>query len=292
MARHRAATAANDRGPGIAGQHRIIGHQRGGAVIMDMAVMVFRDPGIAFGNHRLVRAGSGKAQDGAQQIGRTNPAIGPESDGFVGDFSNQPDHFSAGQAHHRAASGIKAHRAAPGHIGQREGFGGGAELFGGTDGFDPQHIRATGFQPLGLFMEHLHRPVMGQGAHRCHDFAGRPDRACHHHDPARLVSDIAADFGGDPVDLAHAAVKAMQFQAGCIAAESVGQKQITPCRNRALIQGSDPVRVVHIPHFRRVARHQAHIEQGGAGGSIGQNPVAGRKQAGKSVGHRAEGPFT
>ena len=50
MLGHGAAAATDDPHAGIARQHRIFGHQRRRAVIVDVAVVILRDPGIALGD--------------------------------------------------------------------------------------------------------------------------------------------------------------------------------------------------------------------------------------------------
>ena len=285
-----AAAAADDRGAAIAGQNRIIGHQGRGAIVMDMPVVVFRDAGVALGDQRAFGARGGKAQHRAQQVGRADAAIGAEGQRRVGQLFHHLGHPGRGDAHHRAARGVKAHGAAPGHSGQLGGLSGGLVFLGRRDGFHPQHIGAALFQPLGLFVKHLDRHRIGQRAHRLHDLAGRPDGTRHHHRTTGGIGHLAAQFGGGAVQFAHPVLGAVQFQARRIAAERIGQKQVRSGIDRAAIQRADLLGLVHVPQLRRVARAEAHVEQVGAGGAISQKPVAGFKQAGERIGHLSR-PF-
>ncbi len=97
---------------------------------MDVTIDVFGDACVAFGDDRPLRALGGKALHGAQHIRGPDAAIGTEGEWLVIKFFNHGDHGGTCHAHHRAASGVKAHRAAPRHIGEFEGLGGGDIFFG------------------------------------------------------------------------------------------------------------------------------------------------------------------
>ena len=252
---------------------------------MDMAIFVFRDTGIALGDDRTLHALGGKAQHGAQQVRRADTAIGTIGDRRIGQALDHLDHRLGGHAHHRAACRVEGHGSAPGHVGQGKGLCRGLVFLGGRDRFQPQDIRAAFLQALGLFVEHLDRQFVGQRPHRHHDVPGRPDRTGDHDGPARRIGDLAAQFGPKAVQLPHAVLAVMQLQAGRVAAEGVGQEDVAARIHGVGIQLLDPVRVIHVPEFRCIARRQAHVEQVGPGCPVGHQPVTGFKQAGKSVGH-------
>ena len=53
MGRHRPAAAADQPCAGVAGEPRVVGHQFRRAVVVDMAVDIFRDAGIGLGNDEM-----------------------------------------------------------------------------------------------------------------------------------------------------------------------------------------------------------------------------------------------
>ncbi len=291
MVRHRAAAAADDPHAGIPRQHGIFRHQRGRAVIVDMAVVILGDAGIALGDQGPDGAGRGKAQDRAHQVAGPHPAVGAKRDGRVGQLFHHRGHGGRGDAHHRPACGVEAHRAAPGHAGQGRRLGRRAIFLGRADRLDPKDIGAAFLQPLGLFVEDLDRRGMGQSAHRFEDLARGADRSRDDHRAARGIGGLAPQFRADPVELAHATLGIVQPQPRRVAAEGVGQKQIRPRRHGPVIQLADRRGLVGVPQFRRVTRGKAHIEQVRPRGTVGQHPVAVGKQAGKRVGHGG-GPST
>ena len=59
-----------------------------------------------------------------------------------------------------------------------------------------------------------------------------------------------------------------------VAAEGIGQDDIGPGFDEAAVQVAHPFGMLEVPHFRRIARFQAHLEVIGAGGAIGQEPGA------------------
>ena len=77
----------------------------------------------------------------------------------------------------------------------------------------------------------------------------------------------------------------MQFQTCRIAAKGVGQEQVAARIHRLGIKAFDPVGMLIVPHFGGIARLQAHVEEIGAGGPIGENPIAGGKHLGEGVCH-------
>ena len=226
MVRHGAAATADDAHTRITGQHGIIGHQIGRAVIMDMAVMVFGDPGVAFGDDRSRGALGHKSQHRAHQIGRADAAVRTKGQRRVWQFFDHIGHRGRGDAHHGAACGIKAHRAAPGHAGQCCGLGGGAVFFGGGHGFNPQNIGAACLQAFGLFVEHFNRKRMGQRTDGHHNFTRRTDRACHDDRTPGSIGNFTPQACGDAVQFMHAVLQIVQFHPAGVAAKRIGQKQV------------------------------------------------------------------
>ena len=58
-----AAAAANDGCTAIARQGGVMGHQLGCAVVMNVAIVIFRNARIAFRDDRGLRASGGESQD-------------------------------------------------------------------------------------------------------------------------------------------------------------------------------------------------------------------------------------
>ncbi len=85
-----------------------------------------------------------------------------------------------------------------------------------------------------------------------------------------------------PVDLVGAAVGLVQGEAPTVAAEGVGQDDIGAGIDEHLVERLDTVGMLLVPDLRRVAGRQAHVEQIGAGGAVGQ-------QIGALFEHRLKG---
>ena len=81
------------------------------------------------------------------------------------------------------------------------GLGGGADLLRRRHRLDPADIGAAGLQALDLLGESLDRLVIGHGAERHEQFAGRADGAGDDHLAAGLVGNAARDLGGSLVEL-------------------------------------------------------------------------------------------
>jgi hypothetical protein len=269
-----AAAAADESRPAIARHDGVVGHQFGRAVVMDVAIDIFRDAGIALGDDRQAAPGGGEPSNGAQQVRRADAAIRAKGQRPRVQRVDHRHHVGRGQPHHRPARGVEAHRADPGNAGPRAGFGRGAVFLGRADRLDPQHVGAALLQPLGLFVKHLDRKGVGQGAHRGHDLSGRTHRPGHDHRPIGPVGHLATDFGGGPVELTHAPLGIVQLQPRRIRPEGVCQKQIAARLDRTGIERDDLRGRVGVPQLRRVARLQPHVEQVGAGRAIGEDPVA------------------
>ncbi len=109
---------------------------------------------------------------------------------------------------------------------------------------------------------------------RRHDLAGRPDRGGDDDRAAGRVRDLARQRHAGGVDLAHPALGAVQLQPAGIAAERVGQEDVAARLDRAAVEAADVVRLVEVPELGRLARGEAHVEEVGAGGAIGHQPVA------------------
>ena len=285
MLGHGAAAATDDPHAGIARQHRIFGHQRWRAVIVDVAVVILRDARIALGDQWPFRAMRSKAQNGAQKIRRSDTAVGPEGNRRIGQLFHHLDHRRRGDAHHGAPGGVKAHGAAPGHAGQTGGFGRSPVFLECRHRLDPQHICAPGLQPFGLFMEHLDGDRMGHGSHRFEDLARRPHGPGDNHGAPRRIGDVAPQAGGDAVQFVHAVLRAVQFHPAGVAAKGIGQEDIRSGVHRRAVQAADIVGMLDIPHLGGIARRQAHVEQIGSGRAIGHQPVAGCKKTGQGIGH-------
>ena len=125
--------------------------------------------------------------------------------------------------------------------------------------------------------------VKGQGANGLHDFASGTHAAGHGHTATTAVSHFAGDLSSQRIELGHAALRVVELEPVHSAAKAVGQNNVSPCVHKILVQFGDAIRVLGVPELRRVARHQADIEQVAAGGTIGQKPVSGGQQPGEAI---------
>ena len=110
---------------------------------MDMTVVIFWNPRIAFRNDGQLRASVGKSQDRPEQIRCPHATIGTKGERFVRNFLQQFHHIRRGYTHHCAPGRIKTHRADPGQICQGKSFCCGAVLITERDRLNPSHIRTT-----------------------------------------------------------------------------------------------------------------------------------------------------
>ena len=154
-------------------------------------------------------------------------------------------------------------------------------------GLDPDDVGAALGERLGLLGEGGGTLGDGEGAERLEQLAGRADVAGDH-DLAALagalgVGDAAGDAGGQLVQLGDAVLGLVQLQAIARAAEAVGEDDVGAGRDHGAVQGLDAVDMLDVPQLRRVAGEQAHVEQVGAGGAIGQQVGPLREQAGEAI---------
>ena len=86
------------------------------------------------------------------------------------------------------------------------------------------------------------------------------------------IGGLAGDGGGDAVELVGPALGLVQPQPAGVAAEAVGQEQVAAGVDRAVVERADLGRLGLVPELRRLAGLEAHVEQRGAGGAVGQQP--------------------
>ena len=91
--------------------------------------------------------------------------------------------------------------------------------------------------------------------------------------PALSASARAFAAGGH-IDLAHPVLGLVQLEPVAVAAEGVGQDDVGARLDEAAMQSLHALGMLEVPHFRRVAGDQAHLEQIGAGGAVGEQPGA------------------
>ena len=131
---------------------------------------------------------------------------------------------------------------------------------------------------------------MGHGAYGFKDLAGGAHGARHVNDAARRVGFGLGVLHGRQVELAHPVLRAMKLKPVAVAAEGVGEDDVGPRLDELAVQLAHPVRVFQVPHFRGIARNQAHLEIIGAGGAVGKEPGAGGKGFSEGrAGHGASG---
>ncbi len=103
---------------------------------------------------------------------------------------------------------------------------GGADLFRGRHGLDPDDVGAARLQALDLLDEDLDGLVLGQRPERRKKIARRPDGARDDNLAPRLVGDGAGDLGGKPVQLMGAVLQVVEHQTAAVAAERVGENDV------------------------------------------------------------------
>ena len=113
---------------------------------------------------------------------------------------------------------------------------------------------------------------------RSQEVARRSDRTGDDDGPPRAVGDFARDPGGQAIELAGPALELVQHQAAAVGPETVGQNDVGARVDESLMQALDPVRMLGVPEFGRIAGSQAHGEQVGAGRAVReQRPAFGQK---------------
>ena len=80
----------------------------------------------------------------------------------------------------------------------------------------------------------------------------------------------------------------VQLEPVAVAAEGVGEDDIGAGLDEAAMQCAHAFGMLDIPHFRRVAGDETHLEIIGAGGPIGEKPRAGVERFGKAGSGHAE----
>ena len=189
------------------------------------------------------------------------------------------------QAHHGATVGVEAHRRDDGEARARGTFHRGHDFFLRRHGLDPDDVGTTGLQSQGLLAEGGNTVFFRERAQGLEQLAGRAHRARNHDLAATLVGDAACDLGRALVDLGHAVLKIMQLQPVARPAEGIGEDDVGPGIDKALMQPLDAVDMVEVPKLRRVAGLQAHLKQIGAGGAVRHQEGLFRQQPQESVTH-------
>ena len=62
----------------------------------------------------------------------------------------------------------------------------------------------------------------------------------------------------------------MQREAPAVAAEGIGQDDVGAGIDEGLVQREDAIGMLEVPHLRRIAGHQPHLEQIGSGRAVGE----------------------
>jgi len=122
---------------------------------------------------------------------------------------------------------------------------------------------------------------VGHGADGHEDFSGGANGAADINGAAGRIRFSAGECRGGHVDFAHPALLIVQFQAVAVSAKSVGENDIGASLDEFAVELTHPLRMLEIPHLRRIARHQAHLEIVGAGGAVGQKPGTGVERFGE-----------
>ena len=164
------------------------------------------------------------------------------------------------------------------HPDRDRGARGGPELLGRRHGLDPRDVGAAGREPGDLLGERVDCFVGGERAERREQLARRPDGAGHH-DGARCgVGDLTRELGGPLVELEHAVLGAVQFQAVAVAAERVRQDDVGARVDERPVQLLDALGMLRVPELGRLPRLEAHPEVVRAGRAVGEQHPAGCQQ--------------
>ena len=95
--------------------------------------------------------------------------------------------------------------------------------------------------------------------------------------PARSAT-LSAFRAASSIEFARSSLELMQHKAAAIGSETVGQNDIRTGVGKSLMQALDPVRMLGVPEFWRIAGSQTHGEQIGAGRAVRQQrPAFGQK---------------
>ena len=77
----------------------------------------------------------------------------------------------------------------------------------------------------------------------------------------------------------------MQRESVPVAAEGIGQDDVGTRFDEPAVQLLDPLGVLDVPEFGRVARRESHLEVVGPRGTVGEQHPTGGEQIGKGRGH-------
>ncbi len=118
--------------------------------------------------------------------------------------------------------------------------------------------------------EGLSPPRPGTWRHRLHDFVRWGRRSRQHRPGGPPQSASARAFCAAAMLISRTwTLRVVELQAVAVAAEGIGEHDIRPRLDEAAVQRAHPHRMLEIPHFRRVAGDEAHLEVVGARGAIG-----------------------
>ena len=198
------------------------------------------------------------------------PQFAPIATGCTGEVGEHAGEVGRGEAHHRAAGGVEraGDRVRQAGVDRRPGSR--PHLLGRRLGLDPGDVGAAGDETLDLLAERCVRVVLGDRAERLQQLAGRADRAGDEHRPVGCLGDGTGQLGGLLGDLGGAVAVAVQVQAVAVAPEGVGEDDVGAGVDEGLVQRGDLVRLLDVPELGRLARPEAHPEEVGAGGTVGE----------------------
>ena len=218
------------------------------------------------------------ARTETRRSGGADAAIAADRERRVVERGGEIDESGRGDPHHGLAGGVEARRQGEGHADLRRRAGGGAHFLQRRHGLDPDDVGAALLQPLDLLDEDVDRLVLGERPERRQQVAGRPDRAGDDHRPPGGIGDRARVLGGEPGELPRLVLEIVQRQPPPVTAERIGQDDIGAGIDEALVQRADAVGMGLVPQLRRVAGGEAHVEEVGAGGAVGEQRRAGGEE--------------
>src|SRR5262249_1086271 len=95
-------------------------------------------------------------------------------------------------------------------------------------------------------------------------------------------------LGGEASELVRPVLQIVQRQPPSVTAERVGENDVGAGIDEALMQGADAVGMRFVPPLRGIARGEAHVEEIGAGGAVGEEDGTRSKEVGEGGAHSVD----
>src|SRR5690606_9667669 len=145
-----------------------------------------------------------------------------------------------------APVGVEAERGADRDAQSRSAFYGRLQFLQRRQGFDPEHIRPGLRQRTGLLAEDRHPLLVGQWAERLKQVTGWSDAAGYRDRSAYPGRSPASHLDRGLVEFDDSPLEPMQGEATGIASEGVGQDDVGPGGDEALVHRLDELRLFDV----------------------------------------------